>query len=445
MVTSLVRADEAFSNDELVAWLRRRLEDDVLEVVDEFETLTVVVTPDAWVEAHRIAKEDDRLAFQMFDSLFGVDAKEDGFDVVSILYSVEMGRRLLLRTRAQGGREEPSVPTVTGLFRGANWHERETWDMFGIEFDGHPGLAPRILTDENFEGWPLRKDFHLATREAKPWPGVKEPAETDEDGNVIEKVPGIGEAVGPMALDELMAEQARAANPELVAAQQAEDQADADAPDADAPQDTTEAAKDAASDDDVTVDELKAESEAVEAAALAERTASGHVDIAEHGGGDASVDQVLASRADNDQVRDPDEVRAAAAEHRAERAREIAQDGLVTGTGDGEDVPQGDPDAFGHAREPGELPKDSKDVQAAIGRGEIPDDLEDDRGVQSQNPTVEQSLAEGHSTDQGKDGRNPADDGPIGREPEEVTGRPYEDVTEDLTEQVESDDDGEEE
>jgi hypothetical protein len=86
--------------------------------------------------------------------------------------------------------------------------ERETWDMFGIEFDGHPALEPRILTVENFEGWPLRKDFHLASRVAKPWPGVKEPAELDEDGNVIERVPGLGDAPGPYVLDEAMAAQA---------------------------------------------------------------------------------------------------------------------------------------------------------------------------------------------------------------------------------------------
>lgn len=393
MVTSLVRAEEAFSNDELVEWLRRRLGDELLDVVDEFETLTVVVSPAGWVDAHRVCKEDDRLAFAMFDSLFGVDAKDEGFDVVSILYSVEMGRRLLLRARCQGGRENPTLPTVTHLYRGADFHERETWDMFGIEFEGHASLAPRILCDENFEGWPLRKDFHLATREAKPWPGVKEPAETDEDGNIIEKVPGIGEAVGPMPLDELMAEQARAANPELVAAQEADDVAE---------------------DDGGTADELKAEAEAVEAAALDARTESGHVDIADHGAGSASTDEVLAARADNDAVRDPDQVRAEAAEHRAQRAKEIAQDGLVTGTGDGEAVPQGDAEAaFGHARKPDETPKDLADVQDARDRGELPDEAADTSGVESANEPVEGSLQDGDTTDfekQGEPDRDEADE-----------------------------------
>ncbi len=386
MVTSLVRADEAFSNDELVAWLRRRLEDDVLDVIDEFETLTVVVTTDVWAEAHQICKEEPRLAFGMFDCLFGVDAGDDGFDVVSILYSVELGRRLLLRARVDGGREDPTIPTVTHLFRGADFHERETWDMFGIDFEGHDSLAPRILCDEHFEGWPLRKDFHLATREAKPWPGVKEPAETDEDGNIIEKVPGIGEAVGPMPLDELMAEQARAANPALVASEEEESDEDEAAQDGDA---------------DAVGDELKDDSERVEAAVLAEKTESGHADIAHHGGGDSSTDQVLANRTDNPDVRDPDQVRAEAAEHRAEKAREIAQDGLVTGTGEGEDVPQGDPNAFGgHGREPGETPTDLENVQDARERGELPDEAADTSGMESQNPTVEHSMGAGHGTDE---------------------------------------------
>ena len=388
MVTSLVRADEAFSNDELVAWLRRRLEDAVLDVIDEFETLTVVVTPEVWVEAHRICKEDPRLAFTMFDTLFGVDAKEEGFDVVSILYSVEMGRRVLLRTRADGGRENPTLPSLTGLFRGANFHEREQWDMFGIEFEGHPGLAPRIFTSENFEGWPLRKDFHLATREAKPWPGVKEPAETDEDGNIIEKVPGIGEAVGPMPLDELMAEQARAANPDL----------------------------------------LKEEVEEVEAEALEARTdtTEGHTDLTAHGSSPGGTIQVErhSDAVDGEMagISDPEQVRADAAGHRAEKARKIADGGLVTGTGDGEDVPAGDPSAFqeSHGMSPvddDELAGDQHTVQRAKEQGEIEDDRDRDESV-SENEPARGSLADGHSTDQGKDGANPSDDGPIGRDEE---------------------------
>jgi NADH:ubiquinone oxidoreductase subunit C len=222
MVTALSRRDDRFTTDEIVAFLRRRIGEHLLDVTEEYETLTIHVDAEGYAEAARVLKEDERLAFDMFDCLVGVDAREEGFDVIAILYSVEVGARVCLRHRCEGGRTEPVAPTLTHLYRGAVFHERETWDMFGIEFPGHPGLAPRILTTENFEGWPLRKDFHLASREAKPWPGVKEPAELDEEGNVIERVPGPGDAPGPMALDEAMAKQAKLANPEQEAPVEAE-------------------------------------------------------------------------------------------------------------------------------------------------------------------------------------------------------------------------------
>ena len=72
MVTSLVRADEAFTNDELVAWLRRRLEDAVLDVVDEFETLTVVITTGAWVEAQS-DKVREAVRARLVADVFGED------------------------------------------------------------------------------------------------------------------------------------------------------------------------------------------------------------------------------------------------------------------------------------------------------------------------------------------------------------------------------------
>ena len=209
----LGRSDEALDAAETEAFLRRRIGDAVLGTTEEYGTVTIDVAPSSWLEALTLCRDEELLAYDMFDCLFGVDAGEDGFDVVAILYSTSRGRRLLLRGRAEGGREAPTFPSAVAVFPGANWHERETWDMFGVEFTDHPGLAPRILTVENFEGWPLRKDFYLGSRAAKPWPGVKEPAETDEDGNVIVKVPGPGEAPGPSVLDELIASQSKAANP----------------------------------------------------------------------------------------------------------------------------------------------------------------------------------------------------------------------------------------
>jgi NADH-quinone oxidoreductase subunit C len=77
-------------------------------------------------------------------------------------------------------RDDPAVASIVDIYPGAAWHERETHEMFGIDFPGHPDLAPLLLPPE-FEGHPLRKDFVLAARVAKDWPGAKEPGESQVD------------------------------------------------------------------------------------------------------------------------------------------------------------------------------------------------------------------------------------------------------------------------
>jgi NADH-quinone oxidoreductase subunit C len=141
----------------------------------------VDVAPAAWVEALTAARDEQ--GFTYFDFLTAVDqldAPEDpGFDVVAHLWSVDRRAHLLLRTRVPAA--EPSLATATGVFKGAGWHERETAEMFGIDFAGHPHLVP-LLLPEGFEGHPLLKSFVLAARAAKAWPGAKEPGESDEGG-----------------------------------------------------------------------------------------------------------------------------------------------------------------------------------------------------------------------------------------------------------------------
>ena len=75
---------------------------------------------------------------------------------------------------------DPVCPTISDLFPTCDWHERETMEMFGIRFEGHPHPV-RLLLAEPFEGFPLRKDFPLMSREVKPWPGVPEGEEVEED------------------------------------------------------------------------------------------------------------------------------------------------------------------------------------------------------------------------------------------------------------------------
>jgi len=139
----------------------------------------VDVPRDAWVA--EVTSARDR-GFDYFDWLTAVDQLDDtdapGFDVVTHLWCLERREHLLLRTRVPAA--DPVLETVTGVFAGAAWHERETFEMFGVDFAGHVDLRPLLLPD-GFEGHPLRKDFVLAARAAKAWPGAKEPGESDAD------------------------------------------------------------------------------------------------------------------------------------------------------------------------------------------------------------------------------------------------------------------------
>jgi NADH-quinone oxidoreductase subunit C len=137
---------------------------------------TVDVPSGDWRDALRAARDDADLACDFFDWLSAVDELADGFDVVVHLWSTRHRHGVLLRTRVP--RLAAEVPSVVDLFPGAAWHERETHEMFGIGFAGHADLRPLLLPPE-FEGHPLRKEFVLASRVAKPWPGAKEPGESE--------------------------------------------------------------------------------------------------------------------------------------------------------------------------------------------------------------------------------------------------------------------------
>jgi len=145
-------------------------------VSEAFDEVTIDVPVSEWVAALKVAR--DILHLDYFDWLSAVDEQGDGYHVVTHLYDPSSHRRFLLRTTLTN--DSASVPTATDVFRGAAWHERETHEMFGIDFIGHPYLIPLLLPD-GFEGHPLRKDFVLAARAAKAWPGAKDPGESDGD------------------------------------------------------------------------------------------------------------------------------------------------------------------------------------------------------------------------------------------------------------------------
>lgn len=144
-----------------------------------YERATVDVPPQTWAAALRAARDDAELRCDFFDWLTAVDLGGDGFHVVAHLWSTRARHGVLVRTRIRA--DVPVVPSVIEVYPGAAWHERETHEMFGITFAGHPDPAPLLLPPE-FEGHPLRKDFVLAARVAKPWPGAKEPGEPHGGG-----------------------------------------------------------------------------------------------------------------------------------------------------------------------------------------------------------------------------------------------------------------------
>jgi NADH-quinone oxidoreductase subunit C len=130
---------------------------------------TVDVESSAWVAALTAARD---AGFSYFDWLTAVDERDGGIRVVAHVYDPMHRSRLLLRTLLTP--DAPQLDTATAVFPGADWHERETAEMFGIVFPGHPDPRPLLLAD-TFTGHPLRKDFVLAARAEKPWPGETEP------------------------------------------------------------------------------------------------------------------------------------------------------------------------------------------------------------------------------------------------------------------------------
>ena len=116
-----------------------------------------VLKADSLVEACRYLRDDPDLAFELLSCVSGTDDKKD-FWVVYHLTSVSENHRAVLKVKVD--RENPSVPSVAGVWTAADWHERETYDMYGIVFDGHPDLR-RILLPEDWPGYPLRKDYEF--------------------------------------------------------------------------------------------------------------------------------------------------------------------------------------------------------------------------------------------------------------------------------------------
>jgi NADH-quinone oxidoreductase subunit C len=210
-------ADQSNASSELhdatVARLETEFGDALIATADARGHLVARVHRDAWLQAARFARHElgcDYLSFvagidwmpapllseegsgdtsspvQPRETTYGVAGSEGRFQVFALVEST--AKLLDVTFKADLDESDPAVESWVSVYPGADWHERECWEMFGFRFDGHPSLRHLYLPTE-FEGHPLRKDFPLLSREVKPWPGLVDveamPGDTsegDEDG-----------------------------------------------------------------------------------------------------------------------------------------------------------------------------------------------------------------------------------------------------------------------
>ena len=146
--------------------IRARLGDAALEVTDNRGQLIVRVAAERRPDALAVLKT---LGFDFYSFCCGVDwPDENKFEVFDHVYSVD--RNVRVTVKCDVPHDEPRLPTAVNVYAGADWHERETWELFGIVFAGHPRLRRLLLPDWQ-EGFPMRKDYVLRARVEKPWPG----------------------------------------------------------------------------------------------------------------------------------------------------------------------------------------------------------------------------------------------------------------------------------
>jgi NADH-quinone oxidoreductase subunit C len=150
-------AQQTILDNELVRRMKSKFGGTIQEAwLDRKQAILVVAAP-LLLEIARCCRDDEQ--FDMLTDLTAVDwpRREKRFDVILNLYSFAKNERLRLKAMAA---EDESVPSVCSIWAAANWLEREVWDMFGIDFEGHPDLR-RILLPEEWEGFPLRKDYDI--------------------------------------------------------------------------------------------------------------------------------------------------------------------------------------------------------------------------------------------------------------------------------------------
>jgi NADH-quinone oxidoreductase subunit C len=158
--------------DNIVEQIRERFPDEVIGSGSAYGQSWAVLKRDKLLDICRFLKDDPDVKMDYLIDITAVDwlPKAPRFEVVYNMHSMKHGHRIRLKVPLED-EQDPWVPTVSGIWRTACWHERETYDLFGILFNGNQDLR-RILLPEDWEGHPLRKDYPIEGPEwtFTPWP-----------------------------------------------------------------------------------------------------------------------------------------------------------------------------------------------------------------------------------------------------------------------------------
>ena len=148
--------------------LKEEFSDDILELVtEEHYDPYINVNPEKITDISLYLRDNPILKFDYLVMLSGMDYGEE-LGVIYHLFSMDFKHRIVIKVKLD--REDPKLPTVEKVWLTADWHEREAYDMFGINFEGHHNLI-RILCCYDWEGWPLRKDYKVQ----EEYHGIKVP------------------------------------------------------------------------------------------------------------------------------------------------------------------------------------------------------------------------------------------------------------------------------
>ena len=160
-------------------------------IVNEFDTLKINIEPSKWIETMTELKNEFGLTY--FSWLSAIDWENEvavgdppkepvspHFEIICCLSESIEGNLVLVSTKVE--KENPSIDSLVSIYAGSNWHEREAYEMFGIDFINHPNLT-KIYLPDGYEGNPMLKSFELISREVKPWPGDVDVEGMPEQGN----------------------------------------------------------------------------------------------------------------------------------------------------------------------------------------------------------------------------------------------------------------------